>query len=156
MAPTLRILVTLLSIPLLWLIGDAGEELINYLHSYIGQLGIRDPVLPPLTEFVYENFPLNAGCFFATVTPFGVLLIGALLLSIVRHWTDQTFLYAFISIWFCIGIYFSVLAIAVLKPFHILFQLRSPLPARIFVLDAFLLLSVLLLCGYSLWKRGRS
>jgi len=79
----MKIIASLLSIILLWLLGLAGEGLLNLVHAS-GLMNAEAP-LPAVTAFVIHNYPLNAGHFGFSLTPFMVLLLGAVSLSSVRR-----------------------------------------------------------------------
>ncbi len=133
----MKFTVVLLSIILLWLVGHAGEQFLNLVHDS----EVIEAELPAVTAFVIRHFPLNAGHFSLSLTPFMVLLLGAGSASLVRRRPPETFLYLFITIWLLAGIYISLFAAALLLPFHILLvEMRdSPLPAIIIAVDAILI-----------------
>ena len=149
----MRTVITLLSLLMLSVIGLVGEALINWLHSPEWK-GARHAAL---TQLVWDAYPLNAGDFGVSLTPFGVLFVGMLLLSIARRWAHQTFLLAFAAIWLCIGIYFGGLVLAILLPYELLLTdwSNTALVAGVYAFDGLLVAIFAFLCGRAIRKRKR-
>jgi len=151
----MRTLVTLLSILLLWVFGALGEELLNWLHVHCEQCGDS---LPMLTAFFYKNYGLNTGTFSLSLTPFALMFLGVLLVSLAKRSSTEKFLYAFITVWLLAGLYLAVFCFSVLLPFQLLLREVGDhrAPRVILTVDAVLLVVIVVLCGHCLWKRGKS
>jgi len=151
----MRTLVTLLSILLLWVFGALGEELLNWLHVYCEQCGGS---LPFPTAFFYQNYGLNSGIFALSLTPFALMFLGVLLVSLAKGGGPDRFLYAFVAVWLLAGLYLAVFCYSVLLPFIILLKkVGDPSASRVILaVDAVLLAVVVGLCAHRLWKRRKS
>jgi len=149
----MKVIVSLLSIVLLWLLGLAGEQLLNLVHA--SQPFQGDAPLPAVTAFVIHHCPLNAGNFVISLTPLMLVMLGAAFLSVAQNWSPERFLYVFITIWLIAGIYISLFAAAVLLPFHVLLVKMgdSPLRAIVLSVDAVLVACFVFLCVRSLRRR---
>jgi len=150
----LRWAMCLLGIAVLLLVGVLGEELLNVLHSRLGQLG-SDPALPSPTAFVVRNYPLNTGHFTMSLTPFMIALLGLAVLTQRKDEHAGVFWYIFGVISLLAVAYVCLFTTAILLPFHLLLTEmgRSPLWTAVLAVNGVLVMLIMVVC---VLKRRRS
>ena len=129
-------MVCLLSIILLVLLGILGEELLNLYHV----VGDENIALPSVTALVLKYYPVNAGHFALSLTPFMIIFAGLALISNKSNGQSQLFWFYYVATWLVAVMYFISFTIALGLPYHLLLasMVRTPLYYAVLLLDVFI------------------
>ena len=111
----LKLVISLISILVLYLVGILGECLINIMHTVISD----GAELPGISEFFYQNYLLNRSHFILSLTP--LMLLHFFIVVVSQKVTQQkVYWFLFGGVWALSTVYILVFIIALVLPVFIM------------------------------------
>ena len=112
---SLKLVVSSISVLILYLVGILGECLINIMHTVISD----GADLPSISEFVYQNYLLNRNHFILSLTP--LMILHFVIVSVFHKNTQQKIYWLFFGgLWALSIVYILVFLISLILPVYIL------------------------------------
>lgn len=109
------------------LLGALGEGLINVQHFWMSGKVVDFPVM---VKSVLAYYPLNAGVFALTLSPFMILIFALAVFSSVSEALGRLFWHLFVALWLLVGLYFTAFVLVLIMPFYVGMTEMGRMPLR--------------------------